>query len=308
MKILLNVKIIKIRKKRNSKTINFTDIQKLNSDIKCDFFNIVYENLNNNLNKCFTEDLNQNKMYRILKIEKDDKKRNIYGLISAGEKGITADLIENNNTTININHKRTLNEYELLKFFFLINIPKANKGFIILQSNARQSIYSSIKDRLYHILNECCKGLYSFDFNKYYTKDELYKILSQAKINDIRFISHDVSNDFADLKNTTSEKCVATTQFARITDDIKYEIFGRNFKKLKKGLHVNGGIEFDVGHGYDDVKVTMTDGNKTRLLSVTQDEFDIDEDVTGNLDFDNDGNPIYSAIKTLAIAKLKNLS
>lgn len=307
MKILLNTKIIKIKQKRSKKTVLLDKLQKTTGSINYDFFNIVYDSLSKNLNQCFKEDLNRSRMYQILKVEKDDSLRNIYGLMGAGEKGISADLVENSHSGINHKHKRTLEEYELLKFFFLIHIPKAGNGFIILQSNSRQSIYSSIKDRLYHILYNFNREFYTIDINKYYTKKVLYEILERATIHDIRFISHDVSKDFADLENATTEKCVAMTQFTRLTKDVKEEIFGKNLKKLKKGMNVAGGIEFDVGHGYDDIKVSITDNNKTRLLSVTQDEFDIDEDITDSLLFDADGNPQYTSIKKIAIDKLNDL-
>lgn len=259
------------------------------------------------MNQYHTEHINQNKMYSIIKTEQDEAQRNIYGLIIAGEKGISSDLVENHNNSINIKHSRTPNEYELLKFFFLIHISRNDKAFIILQSNSRQGVYSSIKDRIYDIINQYDTGTYTVDINKYYTRDELYQVLTQAKINDIRFISHNVSSDFADLQNTNSEKCVATTTFSRITDEVKDKIFGRELAYLRRGIHVEGGIEFDVGHGYDDIKVSITSGNKSRLLSIRQDDFDIDEDITNIVEKNNDGNPVYDSIKTLAIEKLNSL-
>lgn len=308
MTITLKTRLLYIKIKHKKSLLKFNELKRDINSTPEDFFYILYNQLHSNIDKSFTLLNDPDKIYSINKLEKDDLNRCIFGLISYGEKGIASNLVEDYGSgALVTNYSRKTSEYELQNYFFLIYIPQnRDKGYVIVQANSRQTIIKAIEQELYNALHRVNQALI-YKLNKYYLNNELYAFLTDSHINNISFIGHRPSQDIADLHNINTGKCVITTTLSKINDSIVKKIFGNNMKYLKKGIGVKGGIEFEIGHTYDDVKVSVNSGGREKIISIKNDYLDLDDDITSIVETDINNNPIYSAIKTLAIDKLNKL-
>ena len=308
MTITLKTRLLYIKIKHKKSLLKFNELQRNIRNASEDFFDILYNQLQSDKDKSLKLLTDSDKIFSINKLEKDDSNRCIFGLISYGEKGITSSLVEDcGSGALVTNYSRKTSEYELQNYFFLIYIPQnRDKGYVIVQANSRQTIIKAIDQELYNALHRFNPDLI-YKLNRYYLNNELYNFLTDSHINNISFIGHSPSRDIADLHNINTGKCVITTTLSKVNSRIVKKIFGRNMKYLKKGIGVKGGIEFEIGHTYDDIKVSVTNGGREKILSIKNDDLDIDEDITLIVEKDTNNNPVYSAIKTLAIDKLNDL-
>ena len=308
MIITLKTRLLYVKIKHKRSSLKFNELQKNIKSAPKDFFDILYDQLQRDKDKSLKLLNDADKIFSITQLEKNDIERCLFGLISYGEKGIASNLAENNASgDLVTNYSRRTSEYELQNYFFLIYIPENEvHGYVIVQPNSRQTISDAIDQEIYNALHSFNPDLIH-KLNRYCLNEEMYQVLTDASINNISFIGHKPSEDIADFNNIDTGKCVITTTLSKINDEIIHKVFGNNMEYLREGVGVSGGVEFDIGHTYDDVKVSVNIGGREKIISLKSNLLELDEDITDVVDRDTDNNPIYSAIKTLALAKLEEL-
>ena len=308
MIITLKTRLLYVKIKHKRSSLKFNELQKNIKSAPKDFFDILYDQLQRDKDKSLKLLNDADKIFSITQLEKNDIERCLFGLISYGEKGIASNLAENNASgDLVTNYSRRTSEYELQNYFFLIYIPENEvHGYVIVQANSRQTIINAIEQEIYNALHSFNPDLIH-KLNRYCLNEEMYQVLTDASINNISFIGHKPSEDIADFNNIDTGKCVITTTLSKINDEIIHKVFGNNMEYLREGVGVSGGVEFDIRHTYDDVKVSVNIGGREKIISLKSNLLELDEDITDVVDRDTDNNPIYSAIKTLALAKLEEL-
>ena len=234
------------------------------------------------------------------------KGRKISGVIQSGLYGVRSKLIDID--TNDIVHMRTVNQAEILPFFFLLDIPKdKNEGMLILQRIGAYGIKTILSQFLEkHFLTNYSDFLLSF---KPLVPDQVVKqILFDGRVKKIRFIKYAIPTDGIDGFDEGHEEI--PRNFEMSISASRLPVLNR-FKALFNGSRkVNNLFEIqDYGFDYDTIKVEVEMGGSRRIVNLGNwEKVRNYVDISTQVKLGNDGYPMLESIEFIALELNQSLS
>jgi len=235
--------------------------------------------------------------------------RSVSALLERGEYGITSKLLNVKNKTVA--HERSVDEAEMIPFFFLAAIPADGKmGIAAFQMESNAGVRSRFKIDFENFLQEKC-GDVDLEIENIVPKRLIQAYIRKERVTKLRFVNLKVPKSIAQAfrgdnigKNATIELQVRVKHGANLLLANSIRDIVNGHKPVNEFVQIKG---FD----YDTVKAEFDVGGKQRTVDFTnQGNFHADYDVTKRAQ-GPDGYPtfesIYQAAREIVIEIMKSL-
>lgn len=241
------------------------------------------------INKMMNDD--ESKVFRI--IQHNNTEDTNHGLIEVGEYGYTSKLYDVEKEQLS--HKRSINEAELIPFYFMINMEdNSYNGYLMIQRFGNDGIKTQLTN---FIANEFHDFFPSFTikFSQIVLKEVAEKYINQGRLMQISFINYNLPSDIAD--NLELEKSYAEEAHAELIIKTKRRGSIPLSKKLKNVFNNNEDFLEITSFNYDTIKVKVELDGVVRTIGL-EDEGQIRSyfDISDYVDYNDDGHPTYDSI------------
>lgn len=222
------------------------------------------------------------------------KKHSISACIERGEYGISSKLL--NVKSRIVTHRRSVNEAEMMPFYFLAAIPAdSDMGVAAFQIESNAGIRAQFKEGFEDFLREKC-GQVDLEIDKLVPKPLIEAYVQHQTVAKLRFVNIKVPRNISRAlkghnigKDTTLELQVRVKQGRQLflADRIVDVVNGK--KSASRFVNIKG-------YEYESVKVEFDVGGKRRTIDFTnQDNFRADYDVTDKVK-GPDGLPTFEGV------------
>ncbi len=297
MKVTLAVYSIRVRLKGS--TDSYQDIDNFNNN-HADFFDVAKTFFNDILNVKNKDDEAQ----QILTISQiADKKRIVAGLIHAGQYGQACDVVDAE--TSKVVYKKTKTNADMLPFYFRLDIPHdANEAILIMQKSSHIGIKTSLTDLLNKYFSKKFED-YRLSIEPLLPTELVEKILKKGQVSEIRFIKIGIPKDLADAypggghqeTNGVMKLIIRARKGKFFSLGTRIEKFLKSpGAKGVKGFYELKGSNFEP----DRVQLRVSVDGKPRLVDLDSLHSSPLYDVTKDITFGEDGNPLYDSINSAA--------
>lgn len=313
--ISLSSYTLRVRDKSTGKYILLDQINE-----EDDILEIFYSFLNHFLTNTANED-NTKKLFRVSQYQQtknteigSTEYRLISGIVLTGSYGYESDIVNKNGNTIT--HHRTVEEAELLPFYFLVSIPRSkDEGIIILQSFKQYGIKKIFTENFDNYFR-AERSEYKIEINDLIPEKLLEQLLERGNITKLKYISFEQPVDIADAVDTVDHKENQNLKAELILSEKKGIISGvidsikdrLPYKKGQKDDPLKKLIEI-TSFEYDTVKMEVSINGKYRNIDLCdlgnmRPTLNITDDVV----FLNNGHPEFDSINQIAIDLFKELA
>ncbi len=313
--ISLSSYTLRVREKSTGKYILLDQINE-----EDDVLEILYSFLNHFLTNTANED-NTKKLFRVSQYQPtknieigSTKYRLISGIVKTGSYGYESDIVNKNGNTIT--HHRTVEEAELLPFYFLASIPlNKDEGIIILQSFKQYGIKKIFTENFDNYFR-AERSEYKIEINDLIPEKLLEQLLERGNITKLKYISFEQPVDIADAVDTVDHKENQNLKAELILSEKKGIISGV-INSMKDRLPYKKGHKDDplkklieiTSFEYDTVKMEVSINGKYRNIDLCdlgniRPTLNITDDVV----FLGNGHPEFDSINQIAFDLFKELA
>ncbi|KAA3615838.1 MAG: hypothetical protein D8M58_22325 [Calditrichaeota bacterium] len=299
-KIALSTYTIRIRERREP---TYERLDRF--DRTTDFFNTFTQYLLNR-NQNYSHVQNIQKLISVSNYSVDN--RIITGIIKTGEYGYETELFDIQNNEVS--YLRSVNEAELLPFFFQVFLPNnADEGILILQRFGQFGIRKAFSNDFNSYFNQLFPD-YIVEMNPLLPSQIVDQHLRDGVVTKIRFIKFEVPNDIAEAydNNGHTEEISSTELVVRAKrNQFLSFVPNRLIEFMNREKDVSNLFEL-TNFDYDTIKVEVKLDNETRTIDLS----DLHKirayfDITGDVSINENGHPDYDSILQASNGLLNDL-
>jgi len=226
--------------------------------------------------------------------------RTVSGIVETGDWGYEGDLF--NIQSNSITYHRSINEAEMLPFYFLAGFPyNADEAILLMQRIGQLGMKSVLCEKFQEFFYEIYPGI-RVEFYPLVPTDLINEYLNNGRILRAHFIKYGLPSDIADHEmigdHIENKGYIEMTMHARkkghlaLVDRILEVIEGR--KDVKSMYEIKG-------FNYDNVKVDIEINGRVRTVDMSHlERLRTFYDVTDEIEIGNNGHPVYESINTCA--------
>lgn len=294
LKVSLAAYNVRIRKKHDR---GIDSYQKLdNFDEEHDFLDI-FEAFLNSLGTKEEDTPESQQIFRRHRQQKIDRK--IQGQFYLGEYGQACDVV--NAQTKKVAYKKAFDDADMLPFFFSLGVPiNRDEGMLLVENRGGKGV----KDLLSRLL----KGYFSrkfpdfvVTFSPIHPREYIEELLDSGKVRQIKFIRIGIPSDIADSLESGHEEVPGKMEIkfqakrgTWLPIKEKIQRFLRGGKRDLRGFYEFPDFE------YDEIKLQVDIKSGTRTIDLGSLNSTPLYDLSGKVQIDKNGHPIYESIQSAA--------
>jgi len=235
------------------------------------------------------------------------KGRNVSGIVETGDYGYESTLYDVQSHSIA--HHRTVNEAEMLPFYFIIKLPQQeDEGILLLQRFGQFGIKSTF-----------CDNFIDY-FELYYPQialviyplvplDLITEYLTKGRVTKIRFIKFSIPSDMADFIEHGHDEEDGQVEFViKARRNGRIPIVDRLLDLVQRRGEVRSFYEIR-DFEYDNVKVEIYINGRRRTIDLSHlERLKTYYDITEDIEIGTTGHPVFESIHEVASGLLNDLS
>lgn len=268
-------------------------------DFVQEFFNFIEVQL--------SKDEETKKIIRVNNQRVKTNHRQLFGIIETGEYGFESEIIDSKKGTAK--YKRTVDDAEMLPFYFLMSLPKGKDvGIILLQRFGLYGISKIFQTSLNKFLKSKNPEI-TLEFNPLVSTKVVEQYLEEGAVTKLVFRKFEIPSDLTDYFDTKDLRQVKGYVEYRIvaTRNHNLPIKGR-LRKFLTGKTQNRLMEIK-NFDYNRLKVEVRFGNDTRTIDLDNfNSFRAYYDVSGDVRTGKNGHPTFESIDEAGRKLLKQLN
>ena len=233
-------------------------------------------------------------------VQYSSQARVVSGVVETGEYGFEADLY--NIQTSSVSYQRTVDDAEMMPFYFMANLPRQqDEGILILQRTSQYGIRTVfLQDLAKHIKEiDATKHI---EINPLVPADLLSQYLKDGRLTKVRLIRFMLPSDMAVAYDSGGHReefgYVEYSINARRNQTLPF--VGRMLDVIAHNREINQMTELQ-GYDYDTVKVELELGGSRRTLDLSNiNKLRAHYDISDDVDVGANGHPIFASIDKAA--------
>jgi len=233
--------------------------------------------------------------------------RNISGIVETGDYGYESTLYDVQSQSIA--HHRTVNEAEMLPFYFIVQLPQnEDEGILLLQRFGQFGIKSTF-----------CDNFIDY-FESYYPQialliyplvplDLITEYLTNGRVTKVRFIKFSIPSDMADfIEHGHDEEGGQVEYVIKARRNGRIPIVDRLLNLVQRRGEVRSFYEIR-DFEYDNIKVEVDINGRRRIIDLSHlERLSTYYDITENIEIGANGHPVFESIHEVAAGLLNDLS
>ena len=271
-----------------------------------DLFDTFWEYLANRKEDSFVDD-DTRKLLRVNKRSRSTTQRILRGIVNVGEFGYEADL--HDVTTGTVPYRRTLDDAEMMPFYFLAHLPeKATRGVFILQRRGQRGIRTDLVRDFERYCRENDPGI-RIECNPLIPPQLINQFLDDGRLTRIRFIRHTIPSDVVDAYEWSGAREEEGVAELSVTSrgPRGLGLLGRVREVAFGDRRVQDVIELK-DFEYDNVKVEIELNGKSKTFDLSDIlKIRASNDITEDVALGADGHPVFESIDGIAVDYLRDV-
>lgn len=239
----------------------------------------------------------------------EDKNTILRGIITTGDYGYESDLL--NIQTGELKYSRTIDDAELLPFYFLMVIPQNfNMGILLLERFGQFGMKKIFTENM-KVYFEQQLPAYILEIEKIIPGDLVEHYLTQGRIISAKFINNTIPDDISDVIQYGSKKDKGSFECTVKASPKGHLPIGGHISKWfrinKKDRPPISSLYHIESFEYDNIKLEIDVDNQVRTLNLSHPEFlNPYYDITSQIIIKN-GHPVFESINAFAMDMSKSL-
>ena len=268
-----------------------------------DLFNIMQHSFNS-LHTSISNDVD---LQRTIGVQRyTSSARTMAGIIQSGAYGFESDLVNVDSGTIS--HHRTVDEADILPFYFLVHLPNnLDEGVLILQRFGINGIKTIFTKHFSTIIEDDYPNIV-FEINPLIPGSFLANFARNGRFTKIRFIKFGVPHDYAEVyaHDGHIESDGYFEQSITVPRGHGLDLLDHILRIFHNQLDVKS--MYEIPGGYNNVKVEVEFNGRYRIMDLSHlDRFKPNYDITDEVDIGTDGHPSYNSINGIARGLLNDI-
>lgn len=280
-----------ISKKRSNKPETFSNVSASIGILK------LVENYLDGLNSTFTDDTDSSSIFRVSHKIVDAPAKCIHGIIEAGEYGIESQFYDKTGI-----HKfnRLKDHAEVMPFYFLLYLnPKSQVGIIVLQRFGQYGITKTFNNGLISYFKQLYPN-YVYKIEPIVSTKVLHKILDEGEIRKATFTRFTIPSELDKWFKRNKGNQTGYMELSMIARKNSQLAIKEKLKKVMLGTSRRDSLLKINNFPYDEMKVTIQHGHRTRTISLDDRAFRPYYDVTRDVIKDTNGHPNFLSMRQTA--------
>lgn len=233
--------------------------------------------------------------------------RNLYGIVETGDYGYESTLYDVQLQSIS--HHRTVNEAEMLPFYFIIKLPqREDEGIVLLQRFGQFGIKTTFCDNFIDYFESSYPQI-ALAIYPLVPLDLITDYLTNGRLIKVRFIKFSIPSDMADFIEQGHDEEGGQAEFvikARRSGHIP--IIDKLLDLVQRRGDVHSFYEIR-GFEYDNVKVEVDINGRRRTIDLSHlERLRTYYDITEDIEIGTTGHPVFESIHEVAAGLLRDLS
>lgn len=247
------------------------------------------------------------KSFRITRNVPDPTNRKISGIAHNGDYGYSSEI--RNIQTNEVTYNRTIEDAELLPFYFLVHLPRgANEGVLVLQRFGVNGIKTVFTDYFREIFSEVYPDTF-FDIYPLTPQSVIDEVINNGRFTKIRFIRHGVPTDIADIYSADGD--LEEEGYFEQSIQVKRKGSLRIGERLTQFLNGQRPITaiYELPYDYETVKVEVELNGRYRTIDLAHlERFRANYDISDEVEMGANGHPTFESIDSSALRLLDDLT
>ncbi len=268
----------------------------------------LYTIFNQNLNSLMTSLSHDSTAQKLLRVSHySPSARIMSGIIETGEYGYESELYDIQSSVVA--HHRTVNEAEMLPFYFLAHLPSHSDEGIILLQRFQQFGIKTIFTNYFEQYFEANYPDIAIKIYPLVPQDLISQYLRYGRVIKIRFIKFNIPSDLADIVAHGHSEEEGEIEFVikakrrghlEVVDRITEVLQGRREVRYLYELR-----DFE----YDSVKIEVDINGRHRTIDLSHlERLNSYFDISSEVQVGSNGHPVYASIHSIANTLLHDLS